>query len=83
MLLIEMRDRRIGWEASKTRVLSVLRQRILRNESGLTNAEVRAITHLERSQIKRLMDELRNEGQVKPVGHGRSATWVYVLQKTG
>jgi ATP-dependent DNA helicase RecG len=56
------RDRRIDWEAAKTRVLSVLRQRTVRNESGLTNAEVRAITHLGRSQVKRLMDELRNKG---------------------
>jgi ATP-dependent DNA helicase RecG len=76
------RDRRIDWEAAKTRVLSVLRQRTLRNESGLTNAEVRAITHLGRGQVKRLMDELRNEGQVKPVGRGRGAAWFYVQEKT-
>lgn len=35
------RDRRIDWEAAKTRVLSILKQRAKRTELGLTNAEVR------------------------------------------
>jgi ATP-dependent DNA helicase RecG len=75
------RDRRLDWEAAKTRVLSVLRQRSLRDEPGLTNAEVRAITHLDRRQVKRLMDELRNEGQVTVIGQGRPAAWFYTKQK--
>ncbi|NLA38813.1 MAG: hypothetical protein GX882_05425 [Methanomicrobiales archaeon] len=33
------RDRRTDWEAAKTRVLSVLRQRAEHGEAGLSNAE--------------------------------------------
>src|SRR6266581_3532503 len=44
------RDRRLDWEAAKTRVLSVLKQRAERKEPGLSNADVRAITHFDRRQ---------------------------------
>ncbi|HPM62051.1 MAG TPA: hypothetical protein PK955_06195, partial [Methanoregulaceae archaeon] len=55
------RDRRIDWEAAKTRVLSVLRQRAGRGERGLSNAEIRQITHLDRYQVVRLMQQLQEE----------------------
>lgn len=70
------RDRRIDWEAAKTRVLSVLRQRTQRNEPGLSNAEIRGITHLDRAQVKRLMAELVREGGTCLEGRGRGAVWV-------
>ena len=70
------RDRRIDWESAKTRVLSVLRQRAQKNEPGLTNAEVRGITHLDRAQVKRLMAELALEGAASLEGRGRGAAWV-------
>lgn len=69
------RDRRIDWEAAKTRVLSVLRQRAQRQESGLSNAEIRRITHFDRSQVKRLMAELAQEDAARPEGRGRGAKW--------
>jgi ATP-dependent DNA helicase RecG len=69
------RDRRIDWEAAKTRVLSVLKQRAKRGEPGLSNADVRRITALGRSQVKRLMDELRAEASVRLGGKGRCAKW--------
>lgn len=71
------RHTRIDWEAAKTRVLSVLHQRSRRDEPGLTNTEVRRITYLGREQAKRLMDELRREGQAQVGGRGRSARWHY------
>jgi ATP-dependent DNA helicase RecG len=71
------RDRRIDWEAAKTRVLSILKQRMERGEGGLANAEIRRITHLDRGQVKRLMSELRQEKQASSVGLGRSSKWVY------
>jgi hypothetical protein len=46
MMLIQFRDSRIDGEAAKTRVLDVLRQQTLRNEPGLTKAEVQAVTQL-------------------------------------
>ncbi|MDD3582299.1 MAG: ATP-binding protein, partial [Desulfobacca sp.] len=39
------RDRRIDWEAAKTRILSVLMERARRGEPGISNAEIRQITH--------------------------------------
>jgi hypothetical protein len=40
MILKELWASCIDWEAAKTRVLGILRQQILRNEPGLTKAEV-------------------------------------------
>lgn len=75
------RDRRIDWEAAKTRVLSVLKQRTERGEPGLTNAEVRGITHFDRFQVNRLIHELQSEGTVRVEGYGRGAK--YVFAKSG
>jgi ATP-dependent DNA helicase RecG len=74
------RDRRIDWEVAKTRVLSVLKQRAERDESGLSNAEIRQITHLNRHQVVRLMHELRSEDpSVMVPGRGKFARYVYRL----
>jgi len=69
------RDRRIDWEAAKTRVLSILKQRAERGEPGLSNAEIRQITHFDRAQVKRLMAELNREGTTWLEGRGRGARW--------
>jgi ATP-dependent DNA helicase RecG len=70
------RDRRIDWEAAKTRVLSILRQRMKQGESGMANAEIRRITGLSRSQVFRLMKELREENpEIKHPGLGKYAKY--------
>ena len=69
------RDRRIRWEAAKTRILSVLQDRARRGAPGLSNAEARGITHLGRSQVKRLLDELRREAGIRVEGGGAHARW--------
>jgi len=70
------RDRRIDWEAAKTRVLSVLKQRSERNEAGFSNSEIRQITHLDRHQVLRLMRELIEENpQIELLGSGRFARY--------
>ncbi|GIV04368.1 MAG: hypothetical protein KatS3mg015_3198 [Fimbriimonadales bacterium] len=75
------RDRRIDWEAAKTRVLSVLKQRAERGEPGLSNAEIRQITHLDRNQVFRLMKELRKENsEIKGPGRGRWARYEWSKQ---
>ena len=72
------RDRRLDWEAAKTRVLSVLKQRAERNETGLSNAEIRQITHLDRYQVVRLLRELIHENtHVKAPARGRGARYTY------
>jgi ATP-dependent DNA helicase RecG len=76
------RDRRIDWEAAKTRVLSVLKQRARRGDAGLSNAEIRQITHLDRFQVIRLMRELtaENPGIEKP-GRGRKACYTITRER--
>ncbi len=72
------RDRRIDWEAAKTRVLSVLRQRSEHGEARLSNAEIRKITHLDRYQVVRLMRELISEYPlIELTGKGRKAAYVH------
>ena len=72
------RDRRIDWEAAKTRVLSVLKQRAERGEAGLSNAEIRQITRLDRNQALGLMRELRDENpHISEPGKGRYARYRY------
>ena len=72
------RDRRIDWEAAKTRVLSVLRQRAKRGESGLSNTDIRRLTHFERKQVIRLMHQLMEENEaIRPPGRGRFARYKF------
>lgn len=70
------RDRRIVWEAAKTRILSVLKERARRGDPGLGNEEIRQITHYDRGQVKRLMNELRGEHpEIAEPGSGRGAQY--------
>jgi ATP-dependent DNA helicase RecG len=72
------RNRRIDWEAAKTRVLSILMERDKRGEEGLSNQEIRKITCFDRNQVFRLMSELRGENPaIKPPGKGKSARYAY------
>jgi len=70
------RDHRIDWEAAKTRILSVLKERAKRGEPGLSNAEIRQITHFDRKQVIRLMKELMKETpSIQPPGRGKYARY--------
>lgn len=70
------RDRRIDWEAAKTRVLSVLMERARRGQVGLSNEEIRKITHFNRDQVVRLMQQLRMENpDISHPGRGRYARY--------
>lgn len=70
------RNRRIDWEAAKTRVLSVIRQRAERGETGLSNKEIRSITRFDRNQVTRMLRELRTEyTQLVSNGHGSGARY--------
>jgi len=71
-------NRRIDWEAAKTRVLSILKQQVERGEPGLTNAEIRKVTRMDRNQVFRLMKELIEEdSRVSTSGKGRAARYVF------
>ncbi len=70
------RNSRIVWEAAKTRVLSILMDRARRDEPGLSNREIRRITHYDRYQVVRLMKELIRENKaIQPPGKGREASY--------
>lgn len=72
------RVRRIDWEAAKTRVFSILMDRARRGETGLSNQDIRQITHLDRFQVIRLMRELIAENpSIHKPGRGRSARYAY------
>ncbi len=74
------RDRRIDWEAAKTRVLSVLMERAKRRERGLSNEEIRRITHLDRNQARRLIQELMKENpHIKKTGERRWTRYAYTM----
>jgi ATP-dependent DNA helicase RecG len=74
------RDRRIDWESAKTRILSVLMERARRGEPGLSNEEIRRITHYDRNQARRLMTELMSENPtVKQEGERRWARYAYLM----
>jgi ATP-dependent DNA helicase RecG len=54
----------------------VLKERARRGGPGLSNQEIRQITHYDRSQVKRLMNELRAENQeITAPGQGRAAIY--------
>ncbi len=70
------RDRRISWDAAKTRILSVLSERAKAGE-GMSNEDVRRIAALDRFQATRLLNELRDEHGVYCEGDRRWARWFH------
>jgi ATP-dependent DNA helicase RecG len=61
--------RRLDKEAIKVRILSLLRDRPLRNK------DIRNFTDLGRKQVTGLLKELEADGQVFSSGHGAGALW--------
>jgi ATP-dependent DNA helicase RecG len=62
-------NRRLDREAIKVRILSLLKERPLRNK------DIRAFTDLDRQQVLLLLKELEAEGLVHPEGRGSAAFW--------
>ena len=72
------RDSRIDWDAAKTRILSVLKQRSEHDNAGISNAEIRQISYLDRNQVFRIMKQLiKEELSVKLSGKGRYARYFW------
>ena len=68
--------RRIDLEAAKTRVLSILMERARKGETGLQNKDIRKITRYDRTQVTRLLRELRDDHpQLKSLGRGAGASY--------
>lgn len=72
------RDSRIDWDAAKTRILSVLKQRCEHGNTGISNAEIRQISYLDRNQVFRIMKPLmKEEPSVQLSGKGRYARYFW------
>lgn len=61
--------RRLDREAIKVRILSLLKDRPLRN------TDIRNFTDLDRQQVYRVMKELESDDLVYQEGHGQTALW--------
>ena len=61
--------KRLDREAIKVRILSLIKERPLRNE------DIRKFTDLGRQQVYRILKELESEELVCQQGHGQSALW--------
>jgi ATP-dependent DNA helicase RecG len=68
--------RRLDKEAIKVRILTLLKDRPLRNE------DVRAFTDLSRKQVTSLLKELEEDGQVRLEGRGPGAYWYRVPSRS-
>ncbi|MDE2796621.1 MAG: hypothetical protein OXL34_17535 [Gemmatimonadota bacterium] len=64
-------------------VLDAIRRRAMSGREPLANAAVRRMTHLDRQQVNRLIHELVAGGQVRIVGHGRGARYMYTGPHSG
>jgi ATP-dependent DNA helicase RecG len=60
---------------AEPRILSALNERRKAGQRGLTNAEIRDLTGLDREQVKYVMQGLRGKGLAESSGRGRSASW--------
>ena len=74
--VIDEARQRTDWSAARLQILSMLTRRRATEEPGLTNREIRAVTHFDRYQVRRLMQQLQSEGLAATEGKGRAARWV-------
>ncbi len=74
--VIDEARQRTDWNAARLQILSMLTRRRAAEEPGLTNREIRAVTHFDRYQVRRLMQQLHSEGLAATEGKGRAARWV-------
>ena len=65
-------------DATKAKILAILKDRARSGETGLSNEEIRQISRYDRNQVYQMMRELRAEdSRVMPPGRGRSAAYTY------
>ncbi len=70
--------RRIDWDAAKTRIYSILKERAQHGEPGISNEDIRQITRLDRNQARRLLQELMTEdSNIQKTGAKRWTRYFY------
>ena len=66
-----------GPQPARERILSILADRADNDLGPLANRDLRLITGLDRKQVMRLLQTLRDAGKVRIVGRGRGAGYMY------
>ena len=72
------RSRQALLEAAVSAILRALRDRHERQQPGLSNADIRKLTSLDREQVKYLMRKIKQDGMAESDGRGAGARWRYV-----
>ncbi|WP_419939591.1 ATP-binding protein [Candidatus Palauibacter sp.] len=67
---------RIDLREAEIKVLDMIEDRARRRAPGLTNADIRRITGLDRHQVRRLIDKLAGTGRVRVKGRGRGTRYI-------
>lgn len=70
------RSRLAQMEAAISLILSSLRARYEKGEPGLSNADIRKLTNLDREQVKYIMRKIQRDGMAT-AGRGAGARWSY------
>ena len=72
------RSRQAQLEAAVSTILRALRDRHERQQPGLSNADIRTLTSLDREQVKYVMRKIKQDGMAEPDGRGAGARWRFV-----
>ncbi len=79
--LAAVRDPSADRERLKTKIVAVLRERARSEDPGLTNADVRRMTGLDRHRVRRVVGQLQEAGVVEVSGSGRGTRYVYAGER--
>jgi ATP-dependent DNA helicase RecG len=72
------RSRQAQMEAAISTILRTLRDRHEKGKQGLSNADIRKLTSLDREQVKYIMRKIKKEGMAEAVGRGGATVWHFV-----
>jgi ATP-dependent DNA helicase RecG len=72
------RSRQAQLEAAISVILRTLRDRHENGEPGLSNADIRQLTSLDREQVKYVMRKIKKDGMVEAEGRGGATRWRFL-----
>jgi len=72
------RSRQAQLEAAISTILRTLRSRHEKGEPGLSNADIRQLTSLDREQVKYVMRKIKKDGMAESEGRGGATRWRFV-----
>ena len=72
------RSRQAQLEAAASTIVRTLRDRLEKGEPGLSNADIRQLTNLDREQVKYVMRKIKKDGMAESEGRGGATRWRFV-----